>query len=182
MPEPHLHVVFAITAFVAVLAAGFDVKTGEIPNALTYPVLLGAPLLHIARATAAKGLSDDAMMEGALSVVGAMVCTIVPLILWRQGAMGGGDLKLLAGIGALLQTTMGVEAQMYAFFGATLVAPARLAYEGKLMTTLKNTFTLGANMFLPKEKRKSIDASAFSSFRIGPAVLFGVLLTAWRNW
>jgi prepilin peptidase CpaA len=96
--------------------------------------------------------------------------------------MGGGDVKLLVAIGALLQTLMGVEAQMYTFFGATLVAPARLAYEGKLLTTLKNTVVLGTNMFLPKEKRRPIDEAALSSFRIGPAVLFGVLLTAWRNW
>lgn len=182
-PEPHLHVAFALAAVVASIAAAFDMKTGAIPNWVTYPALLVAPLVHVLRmSVGARGLTEDAWMEGAFSVLGAIVCAIVPTVLWRQGAMGGGDLKLLAAVGALLQTTMGVEAQMYALFGATLVAPARLAYEGKLLKTLKNTALLGANMFLPKEKRRPIDEAALSSFRIGPAVLFGVLLTAWRNW
>ena len=77
---------------------------------------------------------------------------------------------------------MGVEAQMYAFFAGTLVAPARLAYEGKLLGTLKNTVTLATNTFLPKEKRKPIDQGLFSSFRLGPAVLFGVMLVAYLHW
>lgn len=71
------------------------------------------------------------MTEGAFSLMGAVVCAIVPALLYRQGAIGGGDLKLLAAVGSLLQVTMGVEAQMYAFFAGTLVAPARLAYEGQ---------------------------------------------------
>jgi prepilin peptidase CpaA len=182
-PEPHLHVVFALAAAIAAIAAVFDLKTGMVPNWLTYPALLVAPFVHVARLSAGHaGLTEDAMMEGAFAVLGAIVCAIVPIVLWRQGAMGGGDVKLLVAIGALLQTLMGVEAEMYTFFGATLVAPARLAYEGKLLTTLKNTVVLGTNMFLPKEKRRPIDEAALSSFRIGPAVLFGVLLTAWRNW
>lgn len=183
MPEPYIHVVFMIAAVVAAVAAGLDLKTGEIPNWLTYPAMIVAPFVHIARVSVGtKGVSDDAIMEGAFSLGGAVVCSLVPLVLYRRGAIGGGDIKLLAAVGALLQTSMGVEAQMYTFFAATLVAPAKLAYEGKLMTTLKNTFALGANVFLPKAKQKSVDEAVFSWFRLGPAVLFGVLFTAYMHW
>ena len=78
-------------------------------------------------------------------------------MLYRQGAIGGGDLKLFAGIGAILQTTLGVEAEMYSFFGAALFAPAILAYQGKLIVTLKNSVAILVNMFLPKEKRRPVE-------------------------
>ena len=132
-PEPHLHFVFALTALLAAIAAVYDLKTGLVPNWLTYPVLLLGPVLHVARFAQREGLGEEAMTEGAFSLMGAVVCAIVPALLYRQGAIGGGDLKLLAAVGSLLQVTMGVEAQMYAFFAGTLVAPARLAYEGKLL-------------------------------------------------
>ena len=93
----------------------------------------------------------------ALSIVGALVCALVPAMLYRQGAIGGGDLKLLAGLGALLQTMMGVEAEMYGFFAAALVAPAILAYQGKLISTLKNVVVILANMFLPKAKQTTVE-------------------------
>jgi hypothetical protein len=39
---------------------------------------------------------------------------------------------------------------MYGFFAAALIAPARLAYEGKLIATVKNASTILVNMFMPK--------------------------------
>lgn len=183
MPEPHIHVVFVLAAVVTAVAAGLDLKTGEIPNWLTYPALVLAPFVHIARtAVGTKGFSDESLLEGAFSIGGAVLCSLVPLLLYRRGAIGGGDLKLLAAVGALLQTTMGVEAEMYAFTAATLLAPAKLAYEGKLLVTLKNAGALLANVFLPKEKQKSVDEAVFSWFRLGPAVLFGVVFTAYLHW
>ena len=125
---------------------------------------------------------NDALTEGAFAVLGALICAIVPAILYRQGGIGGGDLKLLAACGALLQSTQGIEAEMYAFFGAALFAPAILAYRGQLIATLKNSAAIFMNLFLPKEKRRTVEDSALSWLRLGPAVLFGVLLTAYLHW
>jgi len=181
-PLPHQHVILIVALAVAALAAWTDWRRGEIPNWLSYGALLLGPLVQVVRALYAKSAMNDALTEGGLALVGAFVCALVPLMLYRQGAIGGGDLKLLAAIGAILQTTLGVEAEMYGFFGAALFAPAMLAYQGKLIATLKNSFAIFVNLFLPKDKRRNVEETALSWLRLGPAVLFGVALTAYLHW
>jgi prepilin peptidase CpaA len=185
MTDPHLqqHIVFGIAAAVAGIAAVYDWRTGEIPNWLTLPTLLGAPFLHVARYALFAGKPlEDAVREGGFSLVGAVLCALVPLLLFRQGAIGGGDVKLLAALGAVLQPVVGVEAQMYGFFCGAILAPARLAYDGKLFATLKNVFAIGSNLFLPKTRQRSIEESTLSWFRLGPAIFIGVMLAAYLHW
>ncbi len=179
---PHQHVLFIVALAVAGLAAFTDWRRGEIPNWLSYGALALGPVVHTGRALYAHTGVDTALTEGGFSIVGALVCAIVPILLYRQGAIGGGDLKLLAAIGALLQTMLGVEAEMYGFFSAALIAPARLAYEGKLISTLKNSFAILVNLFLPKAKQRHVEESALSWFRLGPPLFFGVALTVYLHW
>lgn len=179
---PHQHVVFVVAIVVAALAAWSDWRRGEIPNWLTYGAIALGPILHVSRTLGAHQSMDIALTEGGFSIAGAVVCAIVPAMLYRQGAIGGGDLKLLAAIGAILQTMLGVEAEMYGFFAAALIAPAILAYQGKLISTLKNALTILANLFLPKAKQRPVEETALSWFRLGPALFFGVLLTAYLHW
>jgi prepilin peptidase CpaA len=181
-PLPHQHVVFIVAIAVAALAAFSDWKRGEIPNWLTYGALGVAPLLHVGRMLVAHNAVESALAEGGYSILGAIVAVIVPAMLYRQGAIGGGDLKLLAALGALLQTTLGIEAEMYGFFAAALFAPARLAYEGKLVVTVKNAFTILVNLFLPKSKQRHVEETALSWFRLGPPLLLGVVLTVYLHW
>jgi prepilin peptidase CpaA len=179
---PHEHVVFIVALAVAALAAWTDWRRGEVPNWLTYGALLLGPVLHVGRSVAAHEPAEVALTEAGFSIVGALVCALVPAILYRQGAIGGGDLKLLAGVGALLQTMLGVEAEMYGFFAAALIAPGILAYQGKLIATLKNSFAILANVFLPKARRRTVEETALSWFRLGPALFFGVALTVYLHW
>lgn len=182
MTEPLQHAVFFVAIVVAAIGAWFDWRTGKIPNALTLPALLLGPVIHIARFVFVREPTETALYEGAFSIGGAVLCAIVPLLLFRRSAMGGGDVKLLVALGAILQPLLGVEAQMYGFFAGALLAPAILAYQGKLIETLKNALAIGVNLFLPKTRQKSIDEKALSSFRLGPAVLLGVMLTAYLHW
>ena len=182
MNDPHQHAVFVVAVAVAAIAGWLDWRRGEIPNWLTYGALVLAPVLHVIRMLAAKETMEVALTEGGFSIGGAVLCALVPALLYRQGAIGGGDLKLLAALGALLQPMLGVEAEMYGFFAAALVAPARLAYEGKLIATLKNAGRILANLFRPKAKQRPVDESALSWFRLGPALFFGVVFTAYLHW
>ncbi|CAN5923800.1 hypothetical protein BH11MYX4_BH11MYX4_10300 [soil metagenome] len=181
-PLPHQHVVFIVAIAVAAIAALSDWRRGEIPNWLTYGALALGPILHAGRMLVAHETMEAALTEGGFSIVGALVAALVPALLYRQGAIGGGDLKLLACLGAILQTMLGVEAEMYGFFAAALIAPARLAYDGKLIATLKNAFTILANLFLPKTKQRHVEETALSWFRLGPPLFFGVALTAYLHW
>ncbi|HSO41050.1 MAG TPA: A24 family peptidase [Labilithrix sp.] len=181
-PLPHQHVVLIVAIAVAAIAALSDWRRGEIPNWLTYGALALGPILHAGRMLVAHETMEAALTEGGFSIVGALVAALVPALLYRQGAIGGGDLKLLACLGAILQTMLGVEAEMYGFFAAALIAPARLAYDGKLIATLKNAFTILANLFLPKTKQRHVEETALSWFRLGPPLFFGVALTAYLHW
>jgi prepilin peptidase CpaA len=169
-------------AIISAIAAASDLRTGEIPNWLTLGVLLVAPVAHIAFALATHMSGHDALVEAGMSLLGALACSIVPAVLYRQDAIGGGDVKLLAGMGAVLQPRLGLEAEMYSFFAAGLIAPAFLAYEGKLFRTLKNTVLLALNPLLPKSKRRPIEPTLLTWFRFGPAIFVGMAVTAYLHW
>jgi prepilin peptidase CpaA len=182
MADPYQHVVFLVAIAVAAVGAVLDWRTGEIPSWLTTPATILAPFLHFVRSKADGEAMEDALYSAGFAFGGAALCAIVPLILFRQSAIGGGDVKLLIALGALLQPRLGVEAQMYGFFAGAVLAPAKLAYEGRLLATIKNAFTIGANLFLPKTRQRSIDAATLTWFRLGPAIFLGVALTAYMNW
>jgi prepilin peptidase CpaA len=182
MSEPHQHAVFLVAIAIAAIGAVLDWRKGEIPNWLTLPALALAPFIHVVRYRLAKETMETSLYEGAFSLGGAALCAVVPLLLFRQSAMGGGDVKLFVSLGAILQPVLGVEAQMYGFFAGAILAPAKLAYEGRLLSTVKNSIAIGANFFLPKSRQRSVDAATLSSFRLGPAILLGVVLTAYLHW
>jgi prepilin peptidase CpaA len=174
---------FLIAALViSALAAVFDVKTGNIPNWVTLPALLLSPIAHYAWATSHGMESTDALYEGSFSVAGAAVTGVVPVILFRQNAIGGGDVKILAALGAICQPSFGLEVELYTFLAAIVIAPARLAYDGKLLATLKNTGFLMLNPILPKEKRRTVEPEVMSWFRLGPCIFIGAAVTVYLHW
>lgn len=172
----------AAAAIIAAIAAASDLRTGEIPNWLSLGALLLAPIAHIVVGLAQHMAGRAAMYEGGSSLLGAIACSLVPAVLYRQEAIGGGDVKLLASIGALLQPRLGLEAEMYSFFAAGLIAPAFLAYEGKLFRTIKNTALLAVNPLLPKKKRRQVEPALLTWFRFGPAIFIGTGMTAYLHW
>lgn len=173
---------FLIAALVVTaIAAWFDWRKGEIPNWITLGSL-GAGLAAHAVLGAAAGGAKAAGFELLWSLVGAIACGLVPLLLYRLGALGGGDLKLLLGLGAVLGVRLGIEAELYGFVAAALYAPARLAYEGKLMRTLGNTAALAANPVLPKARRREISPEMMTWLRFGPPLFVGTCITALLNW
>lgn len=172
---------FTAAVVLAVVAGWLDWRTGHMPNLLTLVPLLGAPFAHAAVGYVRGGL--DAAGTGFLfSILGALACAIVPLILYYAGAIGGGDVKLLAAIGALCRASVGVECELYAFVAAALYAPGRLAYEGKLMSALGNTLMLALNPFLPKARRRKIAPEMLTEVRFGPSVAVGTLIGVLLSW
>ncbi len=96
--------------------------------------------------------------------------------------MGGGDLKLFAAIGALCQPMIGIEAEMYAFVVAAVVAPARLAYQGRLLEVLKNSLSLLLNPLRSKQARQEVPPEMMTWFRLGPAVFVGTAGALVAHW
>ena len=70
--EPYVHLVFVVAMLMTACAGAFDWRRGLIPNWLTYPALVGAPLLHIGRILAVHEPLDWALTEGGYSIAGAI--------------------------------------------------------------------------------------------------------------
>lgn len=172
---------FVVAALiVAGTAAVYDARTGHIPDLVSYVPLVLGPIAHVIVAwkLMPNAALSDALMEGGLSIAGILVCAFMPVLMFRKNALGGGDVKVFAALGALGQVSLGLEMQLYAFVLAAVIAPARVAYEGNLQRTLKNSVTLFTNAFLPADRRKAIDAESVTWFRLGPCIFLGTLLTA----
>jgi prepilin peptidase CpaA len=177
-----MHGFLVATLVVVGVAAISDWRTGHIPNWLTLGALAVAPFAHAARAVAGGLHGADAVFSGCFSLVGAAICAIVPVLLYRADAIGAGDIKLLLAIGALLKPLYGFEAEMYSFFAAGLFAPARLAYEGRLFAVIRSTVSVAVNPFMPKDRRKKIDPQMLTWFRFAPSIFLGTLVTAVIHW
>jgi len=165
-----------IAVAVTAASAWTDYKTGQIPNWLTLGGILAGILGHLTLGWHAGDLKEG-LTEGATAVAGMVLCSAAPLLMFWKGGMGGGDVKLFAAIGALCQPMLGIEAEMYGFVIAALLAPARMAYQGRLLAVLGNSLALLINPLRPIEKRREVSPEMMTWFRLGPAIFAGMLST-----
>ena len=104
-----------------------DLRARRIPNAL---VLLGL----------AAGLFLNARAEGIAGIGSSLLGFAVGLALFLPfmllGGMGGGDVKLLAALGSLVGPGDVVKLALVAALAGGALALARVAWEGRLRSTL----------------------------------------------
>lgn len=168
-----LSILHGAALVVATLGAVWDWRRGEIPNGLTLPVVAIAPVLH--------GLLLGPMGV-ARSVLAALCCGLVPYVLFRAGAGGGGDVKLFAALGALTGLSMGLEIELTAFIAAAVLAMGRLAWQGALLRTLLNAFFLAVNPVLPRKWRRTVEPELMATVRLGvPIAVAATLVVVGRH-
>ena len=171
-----------LAAVVVTCAAGvFDYRTGLIPNRITYPLALGGAAAHVTLSLIDFGRASVGwtLLE---TLAGALVCGLIPLILWRSNAMGGGDVKLLIGLGALLGPAIGLRVELYAFMAAVAAAPILLAYRGVLGATLRRSFALLLRPFRRSRPGAPQVAEALTELRFGPAICAAMTIVAVLEW
>jgi prepilin peptidase CpaA len=179
MPSDNLFLAGLVVLSAA--AAFHDSRSGLIPNRL----LASAAGLGFAGRVVAGSWSHGWAGAGASAlsaIVGLVVCALVPVLLYRAGGIGGGDVKLLAVVGLAIGPMWGLEAEFYSFAALLLYAPARLAYDGRLFRVLSNSLVLVANPLMPKAKRRPIEPELMASFRFGPAVFVGTVAVTFMHW
>jgi prepilin peptidase CpaA len=118
---------------VALVGAISDVRSARIPNWLTYSALGAALGLR----TALLGLPG--LTSGALGmlVAGGLFC-----FLFFLGAMGGGDMKLMAAMGAWVGSTQVVTLILTAALAGGVLAIARMIFSNMVGQTIRNTVQL----------------------------------------
>jgi prepilin peptidase CpaA len=154
------------------VAALTDTRSGTIPNWLTLPTLALAPLAHALQSG-----------PGALawSLAGAALCGLVPFLLFRRGAMGGGDVKLFAAAGALAGVHAGLALQLLSYALAASGAACWLAYRGELGLVLRRSWALLARSARLRVAGDAPAHDAGVSVRLGVAVLVACLVLAARH-
>lgn len=159
-------------------AAVWDLRTGTIPNRLVLAGALGGLALRLGVAATSGDGSDVAWSLG-LAAVGMALVSLVPLLLYRAGGIGGGDVKLLAVVGGVLGPFLGLEIELYAFAATLVYAPARLIWDGNLVASMRTIGQLVVLPLVPRHRRpQPMAASELTSFRFGPAIFVGALLAA----
>jgi prepilin peptidase CpaA len=113
----------SVACCVCCAAAFTDLRRSVIPNPLTLPLLALAPLVHFT-------LGGPGALG--LALLGIVACGAVPMLAFRRGGMGGGDVKLLAALGGLLGAERGLAVELVALCIAALQATWLLIRHGKL--------------------------------------------------
>jgi prepilin peptidase CpaA len=150
---------------VAAVAAYTDWRRGTIPNWLTLPPLVIAPVVYFLLA---------GVPLAAASVVSALLCGAVPYLMFRRDAIGGGDVKLLAAVGAIAGAGVGLEGELFAFTLAAVWALVASAIRGGLGALARNALFLLVNPLLPARMRRAAVPQPMTSLRLGAFVLVGV--------
>jgi prepilin peptidase CpaA len=179
---------FFLLAASALCAVGAlcDLRTGQIPNWLTFGALLGAPALHGILAFAHHRGGDAVAASLLASIGGAIVAALLPLLLWYRGGLGLGDAKLFAALGAMCGAFVALYAQTYAYAVAFVYALVMLARRGEIARTLGNVGRLVSSSRGGAAAATVEGAAArnegFTEVRFGPAIFAGMCIAAYARW
>lgn len=118
--------VFMASAMLVIIASVMDVRSRRIPNSLTYPAIVAGLGLAFM-----QGGTEQAVMHVLAS------CVAVPFaILFYLGLFGGGDVKLIAAIGALLGPAHAINIAIGSLLVGGVFALLILIWRGELLQTL----------------------------------------------
>jgi prepilin peptidase CpaA len=118
---------------VALGGAVSDIRSARIPNRLTYSALLAALSLRFAL-LGLSGLKSGAV---GMFVAGGLFC-----VLFVLGAMGGGDMKLMAAVGAWVGSTQVMTLILAAALAGGVLAIGRIIFTKRVGQTLRNIMRL----------------------------------------
>ncbi len=129
-------VAYALLVPILAVAAWADVRTGKVPNRLTYPAVLAGLAVWSVGGLVTGGLGGG--WTGLLWSLGGFSAGFFPfLILSMMGGLGGGDVKLMAAVGALSADWRVVLAtSVYALLLAFLMALVLMVRHRLVLRTL----------------------------------------------
>jgi prepilin peptidase CpaA len=165
---------FALT--LALVGAIIDVQHQRIPNWLTYPgIVLGLGLR-----TAFLGWRG--LMSG---LTGFLLAGGIMFLFYMVRAMGAGDVKLMAGIGALVGPSQAVGVLLATAIFGGLLAIGYALYRRRMMSTLKNVGSvLRFHAWAGAQAHPELNLDNPSALRMpyGLAIALGTLYTSVIVW
>ncbi|OWV84203.1 hypothetical protein ATY78_05715 [Rhizobium sp. R635] len=158
----------ALAVACATTAAVLDHRHGHIPNAVTYPCLLtGFMLAAISSGSAGIGLA----------FAGLLAAGLIFIIAFAAGSCGGGDVKLMAALGAILGLWPAIDVMLASLMVGGVIAvfsmarrvdwSALLRAVGLFALLLPAGFRSAASVLKPRETDHTV--------RFGVAAALGLL-------
>ena len=172
-------IAFAILTCVLLIAAASDVRTGKVPNWLTYSaILVGLVYWSIA------GLTGSPTGIGA-AVVGLLAAMVPFTLIYISGGLGGGDVKLMGAVGAISASWQTVlSTAVYALLVAVVIALVVMVRKGIVKRTLSRL--LGAAMQAASKVKPDLPEDspriAFSAaIAVGGILAAGEQMLGWQT-
>lgn len=143
-------IAFALLAVVLIVAAATDIRTGKVYNWLTYPAILVGLVYWLI----AGWLGSPVGIVDAL--VGLAAGLIPFAIIFALGGLGGGDVKLMAAVGAVSASWHVVlGAAFYGLLLAAAYAIVLMIRKGLVKRTLRRIF--GAALLASAKVKAELD-------------------------
>lgn len=167
---------------VCAAAAWLDVATRRIPNRLTYPAILIGVLVNSLLPTVldSLGFQVAVIWSGATGfqdgLLGLAICGLVGIISFIARGLGGGDVKLVAALGAMLGLGAVVGVLINALLIAGLIGILNWAVRGTLVPRMQ---VLAGNMLaaiFTRQGLKDVYPFGRSEAPFGLALLLGLIL------
>lgn len=153
------------------VCAWSDLRTGRIYNVVTYPAMAVALLA----AALGYGPSVSASAIGLLVGGGALY------VMFAMGWMGGGDVKLMAAVGAIRGYPFVLHALFYSVFAGGVAAALILIWRGHARGVARDLGTLAARTVGRGATGGPIPARG-GSFPFGVAIGLGTLIALALGW
>ena len=168
-------VVPVVVLAVGVIACVTDVRSRKIPNILTFGAAAGALLFHLwFGGFAGFGLAMAGWATGVL--------LFLPFFLLR--GMGGGDVKLLAALGAWVGPLQVVWLALFASIAGGVMALIVATSRGHLQTMFRNIGSMLLFWYIAGPKpvpEQTLDRSSSPRLAYAIPIFVGTVITLWRH-
>jgi prepilin peptidase CpaA len=163
----------SIAIGIAIVACAFDIRTRRIPNALTFSAAVAGLMFHVANSgTAGAQLSASGWVVGLLMLLPFFVL----------GGMGGGDIKLVAALGAWLGPSQTFWLAIYAGLAGGVLGVITAVSHGYLRTAIANVsmmFGYWSTAGFKAVPGVTLESSAAPRLAYAIPVLVGTVVTIW---
>jgi len=135
-----------LVIIVTLIAMYTDLRWRRISNSLTFPAAIIGLLIH----------SIDSGWDGfSFSLIGLTIGLVIFIVPFVFGKMGGGDVKLMGALGALVGGYGIVNLALLTAIAGGVLAITIALYNNKLKDTIYKTWNLVRNIISTTEKKTS---------------------------
>jgi prepilin peptidase CpaA len=168
--ESAFGIVADIVLYVTIaICAVTDILHGKIYNKITYPAIVLGLLLAI----------PGGLIMFKSSLIGLIVGFLLFFFVFLVGGFGGGDVKLMAAIGAIKGYPFIMYASFYSALVGGIIALGMMIWKGKFLKSMRNIFQVlfsyPLSLIFPGVKPINLNPENSERMPFGFAICFGTI-------